>query len=63
MPGTAVFIGTTDARKDAKYNESRPLKNEKIPLISNTMASKSTPAGFSVSILLQDNISIFNKYT
>jgi hypothetical protein len=63
IPGTAVFMGTAVARKDAKYSESRPLKKAKIPLINIMMPSKSTPGGFSVCTLLQDSTFVFNEYT
>lgn len=63
IPGTAVFMGMAVARKDAKYNESRPLKKAKIPLINIIMPSKSTPGGFSLCTLLQDNTFVFNEYT
>jgi hypothetical protein len=61
-PGTAVFIGRTDARKAAKPNESRPVKRANNPLINNIMPSQSTPGGFVLNTSLQDDTLVFSKY-
>lgn len=61
--GTAVSIGAVDARNEAKYKESIPLNVVKIPLMSNTIPTNSTPAGFSACISVLVGNSLFTGFT